>query len=165
MTPEPRHPRHPPLTFVPILALLVAAVAAVVGLTPGDGRTTETVLLWALGLTVVAAVPAAVTGTLDWRALAPGTRAANTAGLHAAVMVASVIALGVVLVRALVENDRAVDGFEGIATLLVAVVALGGASIGAFAAHALGAGHREETLTQDARRPARDRGLTTGAGR
>jgi|GEM_PF-4382037 len=154
---------HPPLTAVTLTALVVTFVAAIVGLTPADGDTTELVWLVAITAAVIAAVPTAVTGLLDLRALREGTRAVRSVTTHAGTMVGAVAALLIVAVRGHMERDGNIDAFDGAGSIIVIAVAFAGAAIGASAMHRRGAGIREETLTDEARGGRRV--ATTGGNR
>ena len=77
------HPLHPPLTHFPLALLLTAPVWDALALLGwADGTPWWTVARWVLGLGLLLAVPAAVSGLLDYAALPETSPAEGTARTH-----------------------------------------------------------------------------------
>jgi uncharacterized membrane protein len=123
----PGHPLHPPLTDTAIGAYTVATVLAVLA---ALGISQETVTKgWWLALVVglVMTVPTALTGTLDWLDISPGTPLWRTATLHGASMFTAAV---VFFVTAIVGRDDYLRGEVSTGSLVL--------TLGAFALLTLG---------------------------
>ncbi|MFI0410116.1 DUF2231 domain-containing protein [Actinomadura sp. 3N508] len=76
------HPLHPILVTVPIGAWIAALVFDIASHLVDDPEFASRGALWLIGLGIVGALAAAVTGFLDLLAVPPGTRAFRTALVH-----------------------------------------------------------------------------------
>ncbi len=98
----PGHPLHPPLTDAVIGMYTLAAVLAVLA---ALGVSEESLAKgWWLALLVglVVTVPTAITGTIDWLDITPGTPLRRTATLHGASMFTAAV---IFFVTAIVGHD------------------------------------------------------------
>jgi uncharacterized membrane protein len=116
----PGHPSHPPLTDVSIGAYTVATLALVLGALGVEDRKMAYAGLLALSGGLLAAVPTAITGLLDWLAMPRGTPARLTATWHLAVMVAATITFAVAW---LLQRPGYLDGTVRTGGWVVAVIA------------------------------------------
>jgi uncharacterized membrane protein len=150
---RPRRPIHPYLVAVPLVGTLVALVAAVIGLTPAGGPAVWVVWWGALVVALVAAVPTAIAGALDLRALRRTTHAARAALTHGGIMVGGTLPLLFAAIIGAGRMDAGIRPVDAFVTALAAAILFGGAVLGAVAMHVWGAGAREETLTEAERGP------------
>lgn len=87
----PGHPLHPPLTDATIGMFVLAAGLAIIG-TTGTIEPASAKAMWlALIGGLIAAVPTALTGLVDWLSIEWGSARWRTATLHLAAMVSAVV--------------------------------------------------------------------------
>ena len=86
----PGHPLHPPLTDATIGMFVLSAGLAIIGKAGGIELAAAKGMWLALIGGLIAAVPTAVTGMLDWLSIEWGSARWRTATLHLAAMVTSV---------------------------------------------------------------------------
>lgn len=127
-----------------LLAYTVGVVAVVIGFF--SGGTAETVAEWALVIGSVSAVATIIAGIADLRAMRTRTRAANTVNVHAGIQLGAAALLVAATVGAVVADQGDVPPAVLALSLAGYALLLTGATYGAIAAHAYGAGLREETL-------------------
>jgi uncharacterized membrane protein len=116
----PGHPSHPPLTDA---AIGMYALAAILAVASAFGVSQEnTTRGWWLALVVALAVtvPTAITGTLDWLDISPGTPLWRTATLHGASMFTAAV---VFFVTAIVGHDDYIRGDLSTGSLVLTLVA------------------------------------------
>jgi uncharacterized membrane protein len=124
----PGHPLHPPLTDATIGAYTVATILAVLGALGVSPENVTTGWWLALVVGLVVTVPTAITGTLDWLDITPGTPLWRTATLHGATMFT---AAAVFFVTAIVGHYDYLRGDVSTGSLVLtasgfAVLTLGG---------------------------------------
>jgi uncharacterized membrane protein len=86
----PGHPLHPPLTDATIGMFVLAAGLAIVGYAGGAEQSTSKGMWLALIGGLIAAVPTALTGLVDWLSIEWGSRRWRTATWHLCVMITAV---------------------------------------------------------------------------
>ena len=87
---RPGHPLHPPLTGATIGMFVLAAGLAIIGKAGGIQLATAKGMWLGLIGGLIAAVPTAITGLVDWLSIEWGTARWRTATLHLTAMVTSV---------------------------------------------------------------------------
>jgi uncharacterized membrane protein len=114
------HPVHPPLTAFPLVLLVLAPVADAAGWLRAEELPWR-LGYWALVAGLLAALPAAATGFLDFARVPSDTPAAKTGLMHLSVMLSAVSLSGL----ALVFRGGQVPGAD--ARVLALVLEAGGA--------------------------------------
>ena len=102
----PGHPAHPPLTDATIGIYTFATIAAVLSKLGIAEEAAANGWWLALVVGLVATVPTALTGVVDWLTIRSGTPLKRTATTHAVTMVAATVAF---LIAALVGYDAYQD--------------------------------------------------------
>jgi uncharacterized membrane protein len=123
----PGHPTHPPLTDV-VIGLYTGAVAFAVVSAVGVAEQDLAVAWWlALVGGLVATIPTAVTGIVDWVTITRGTPRFRTATAHLASMVAATV---VFAAAAVVGHGGYVDREVTALGLLLTVIGFGALTVG-----------------------------------
>ena len=123
----PGHPLHPPLTDATIGIYTLATVLGV--LSALDISQENATKGWWLALVVglVVTAPTAVTGTIDWLDISPGTPLWRTATLHGASMFTAAV---VFFVTAIVGHGDYLEGEVSTRSLVLTLVAFGLLTLG-----------------------------------
>jgi uncharacterized membrane protein len=114
------HPFHPVLVTVPIGAWVASLVFDLAALWSDEAEVFAEGAYWLIGIGIIAALAAAVFGTIDLLGIPKGTRAFTTGRIHAGLNVAVV---GIFVVDFLVRRSRGYEETGGL-PLLLSVVAL-----------------------------------------
>jgi len=123
----PGHPIHPPLTDATIGIYTFATIAALADVT-GISNNAATHGWWlALLAGLIATVPTALTGLLDWLTIEWGSELWKTATLHLTAMVSATVFFGL---AAIVGHDSFKTGNVGAGPFILTLVGFGLLTLG-----------------------------------
>ncbi|MBI3896966.1 MAG: DUF2231 domain-containing protein [Gammaproteobacteria bacterium] len=138
------HPLHPALVHFPMALWLTAIVWDVVGTYRPEALWWQ-MGFWSLTLGVVSALPALVSGFIEYLALDPDEPAMNTATLHMLLMFGATVAFGAsVLLRVQVGTSVAPSVWAWAITLSGAALLAGGGWLGGKLVYHHGIGRRRD---------------------
>lgn len=123
----PGHPLHPPLTDVTIGLYTGATAFGVLSALGASEENTATAWWLLLVAGLVATVPTALTGLLDWLDLSRGTALWRTATLHLSAMVSATVLF---LIAAVVGHGDYVDRTVGGGALVLTLIGFGLLTLG-----------------------------------
>lgn len=122
------HPLHPILTDLPIGLWSVAFIWDLLALWRGDFW--WEVSFWTLLISLIVAVPTALAGLIDSRALPPGTPASSTASTHLLLMASAITCFLIsLLLRGGVDP---LDGLRAVGAFAVLILGLAVMTVGAW---------------------------------
>lgn len=147
----PGHPTHPPFTDMAIGAYTAGVVMLLVGLIGADEPEMAHGALLAIGFGLIATVPAALTGLIDWLALPKGSPARTLGTVHLLAMVSATVLFAIAFG---VHVDGYLDGDVSAGAFVIAAFAeavlLGGGYFGGTIVFV----HGYRTLARPDSRPA-----------
>lgn len=114
------HPFHALLVTIPIGTWTASIVFDIVAGVTGDTEVFSRAAAWLIGIGIVGAVLAAITGLLDFSQLAPRTKAQRTGLLHAGF---NTLALVLFLIGLIVRVNHGYDD-ASVAGIVLSVIAL-----------------------------------------
>lgn len=123
----PGHPLHPPLTDVTVGLYTGATAFGVLSALGASEENTATAWWLLLVAGLVATVPTALTGLLDWLDLSRGTPLWRTATLHLSAMVSAAVLF---LIAAVLGHGDYVDRTVGGGALVLTVIGFGLLTLG-----------------------------------
>jgi uncharacterized membrane protein len=123
------HPIHPPLTDVTLGAYTLATAMALLSRLGVSEENTATVWWLALVAGLVATLPTALTGFIDWLDIARGTPLWRTATLHLTVMVTATVLFAI---AAGAGHADYVDGVVSGGSLILTLIGYGVMALGGF---------------------------------
>ena len=123
----PGHPLHPPLTDVTIGLYTGATAFGVLSALGASEENTATAWWLLLVAGLVATVPTALTGLLDWLDLSRGTALWRTATLHLSAMVSAAVLF---LIAAVLGHGDYVDRTVGGGALVLTLIGFGLLTLG-----------------------------------
>ena len=123
----PGHPLHPPLTDATIGIYTAATVLAVLSAIGVSDRNTATAWWLTLVLGLIATVPAALTGLVDWLGIEWGTPLWRTATIHLLSMVTATVFF---LLAAIFGHDGYVDHDVSGSALILTLIGFGLLTLG-----------------------------------
>lgn len=153
----PGHPLHPPLTDVTVGLYTGATAFGVLSALGASEENTATAWWLLLVGGLVATVPTALTGLLDWLDLSRGTPLWRTATLHLTAMVSAAVLF---LIAAVVGHGDYVDRTVGGGALVLTVIGFGLLTLGGWLGGAVVFTHGMRVLSL-VEEPTR-RGVTPG---
>jgi uncharacterized membrane protein len=123
----PGHPLHPPLTDATIGIYTLAAILGVLSALDVSQENATTGWWLALVVGLVVTAPTAVTGTIDWLDISPGTPLWRTATLHGGSMFTAAV---VFFVTAIVGHGDYLEGEVSTRSLVLTLVGFGLLTLG-----------------------------------